>query len=254
VNPSARTAHIFDSYRKQEIDLASIKAVYFRRPELPGGDLEHHTAGELEFIRREILYTLEGIYRFLQDRFWLSSVYNIRNAENKIYQLIVAGQVGFQAPKSIVTSAPNMESRFLESIKYDAIIKPVWSGHVDEPKNSKIIFTNKIGKDISSQIDRVRACPAYFQQRIYNTADIRATIVGSKIFSCEIHTPGDPEEKVDWRNTDVVELQYKEIDLPKEVSESCLKMLNHFGLEFGAFDFIKTGSGEFIFLEVNPNG
>ena len=30
--------------------------------------------------------------------------------------------------------------------------------------------------------------------------------------------------------------------------------MKHFNLEFGAFDFILSKSGELYFLEVNPNG
>lgn len=33
-----------------------------------------------------------------------------------------------------------------------------------------------------------------------------------------------------------------------------LAYMRHFALNFGAFDFIETPQGDFVFLECNPNG
>lgn len=58
---------------------------------------------------------------------------------------------------------------------------------------------------------------------------------------------------VDWR-IDQSNNKYELIDIPKEIKEKCLKMMDIMNLKFGAFDFIVDRNENYIFLEVNPNG
>ena len=44
------------------------------------------------------------------------------------------------------------------------------------------------------------------------------------------------------------------MELPKNVGNFCSSMLAHYGLHFGAFDFIYSKEGKYFFLELNPNG
>ena len=39
-----------------------------------------------------------------------------------------------------------------------------------------------------------------------------------------------------------------------EVCNLCIRLLNDFQLNYGAFDFIVNENNQWIFLEVNPNG
>ena len=49
-------------------------------------------------------------------------------------------------------------------------------------------------------------------------------------------------------------LPHRIIDLPLHLIDKCYRMLSELGLQYGAFDFILDKSGNYIFLEVNPNG
>ena len=62
------------------------------------------------------------------------------------------------------------------------------------------------------------------------------------------------EGKIDWRQGYDHGLRYEPYDLPNDISEKCIKFLERMRLNFGAFDFIVTPSGEYVFLECNPNG
>jgi MvdD pre-ATP grasp domain len=92
---------IVDKGKDLVIDLQQIRSIYFRRPQIPSVQNYDASNGEKQFILREITYTLEGLYSILFERFWISPVFSIRKAENKIYQLILAKQLGFMIPKSI---------------------------------------------------------------------------------------------------------------------------------------------------------
>ena len=49
-------------------------------------------------------------------------------------------------------------------------------------------------------------------------------------------------------------LPYKYIELPENVKNFCSDMLKYYNLNFGVFDFIYSKKGEYVFLELNPNG
>jgi glutathione synthase/RimK-type ligase-like ATP-grasp enzyme len=47
---------------------------------------------------------------------------------------------------------------------------------------------------------------------------------------------------------------YELHQLPQEVESQCVHLTRALGLAFGAIDLILTPQGEYVFLEINPNG
>jgi len=92
--------------------------------------------------------------------------------------------------------------------------------------------------------------PVFVQERIPNYADIRITIVGSKIFSAAIKNNSG---EVDWRKPEIVK-SYERIELPTELAGQLLKLNRELGLIYSAIDLIQTPEKEFYFLEINPVG
>jgi hypothetical protein len=82
--------------------------------------------------------------------------------------------------------------------------------------------------------------------------DVRLTVVGDRFFAVAIHTDSG-NAYIDWRS-DYSSLRYESIDTPDDVHDAVIALLNRLGLPFGAFDFVVTPEGEWVFLEVNPNG
>jgi glutathione synthase/RimK-type ligase-like ATP-grasp enzyme len=42
--------------------------------------------------------------------------------------------------------------------------------------------------------------------------------------------------------------------LPTQIEERCIALVEAYGLSFGAIDLVRRTSGEYVFLELNPNG
>ena len=42
--------------------------------------------------------------------------------------------------------------------------------------------------------------------------------------------------------------------MPDDIAGKCIRYLKLMRLKFGAFDFVVTPTGEYVFLECNPNG
>lgn len=60
--------------------------------------------------------------------------------------------------------------------------------------------------------------------------------------------PGRPQPRVSPASS------YLPHALPKEVQVKCIKLLQTFGLFYGAIDLIRTVDGTYVFLEMHPFG
>lgn len=243
---------IFDSNQDKLIDLTQFTSVYYRRPELPIILNKGLTKGELRFIQNELIFNLEGVYKILRNAYWVSPLYSIREAENKIYQLHLAKSLGFNIPNSIISnSASDVRSFYIEN-KQECIIKPVKSGLIEDTHNSKIVFTNKL-KKLPESDTKIRMSPNFLQSEIKKKGDIRVIVVGKKVFSTFINSQIRKSTKTDWRKGETP-LEHKRIDIRKKLENKCITLLKKLNLKYGAIDFILDKSDNFIFLEINPNG
>lgn len=245
---------LIDHQRNQKLSLSSVKSVYYRRPGLPEINAGSLSEGEVEFIRREIAYVLEGIYKILSNRFWISPVAFIREAENKIYQLLVARDIGFEIPKSLITTSQDKAEAFLKGLRGDCVIKPIRNGKVDDPGKPMVVFTSLITDDDIGLLDGVNDCPTYLQSKIEKAADIRVTVVGKRVFPAKIFSQEFQETMIDWRKGENAKIKHERIELPPEIEGKCIELTERLGLHFGAIDFVLDKGMRYVFLEINPNG
>lgn len=242
--------HLLDNDSEIIIDLLQIKTVYYRRPLLPKINNENLTKGEEYFIQSEIINYLEGLYKILKNAFWISSVYSIREAESKIYQLQIAKELGFTIPRSLLTNDKDCALHFTKNI--ECIVKPIKTGYIQDEDQERLIFTT-LFKDYE-QLDRIQFCPTYFQEFINKVADIRVTVIGEKVFAAKIHSQEHEETKIDWRKAEKLKLRYEKINLTSELESLCIKLTKKLSLNFGAIDLVEDMKGDYYFLEINPNG
>jgi hypothetical protein len=236
----------------KNINLNEIGYVYFRRPLIvdPPMDLCQEN---YEYFWNEHSAILEGIYHILSNAKWLNNVFNIRMAENKVNQLVLAKSIGFLIPKSLITNIPNDAQKFISSNK-STVFKSIKCGLVSENNTtSRVLFTTKVDKKYIENIKSIFSLPTYFQEEIIKYSDIRVTIVGNSIFSAEIDSQTNENTITDWRNSRDI-LPHKIIKLPSEISDKCFELCHKLKLNFGAIDLIKDQNNNYWFLEINPNG
>ena len=217
-----------------------INAIYYRKPLLPNlNDFEY---GYIKMISKDIISIINGFVDAF-DRNVLSKPSNLRKAENKIYQIRIAREVGFNFPE---TSIGTNKVKMNELIRKSAVIKPLTTGKVINGSLCDIIQTSTINEYIEEDISLT---PLYIQNYIEKDYELRITIVNNKVFPVKIVSYNN----VDWR-VNQEKNKYILESIPKEIEMKCFKMLNLMNLKFGAFDFIVDKTGKYIFLEVNPNG
>jgi len=248
---STQTFHLTDQYTGQNVDLLRITSVYLRRPEIRT-DFPDVTAGEANFLRSEFAALLEGLYAILDGAFWFNRVAEIRQAENKMLQLLVAARIGFSIPGSLITDIPSSAEQFYHKQVEKCIAKPIRAGLVAAGDDERIIFTNKVALD-ERNLDRIGAFPIYLQRLVEKKYDLRITVVGNEIFAAKIHSQSNDDSRIDWRNTAEI-LEHTRYDLPSDVAAKCVALTKALGLNFGAIDMVVDEDGEYLFLEINPNG
>jgi len=244
---------ITDHRKDFTLALKNVSAVYFRRPSLP-----EYTAnlspGEKAFLMREAECLLEGMYRHLQDRFWLNNVFDIRWLENKPFQLKLAKEIGLPVPPFCISTDTEKCRSFIKQHE-KVIFKPLKTGFIDEGKErlGKILYTTRVDKKFISELDSLSDIPIYLQQEIDKECDVRVTVVGNEAFAAKIFSQEAAESETDWRKSNDIP-RHEAYELPDNIREKCLELCSMANLKFAAIDLILDKAGNSWFLEINPNG
>jgi len=237
---------------KRNVDISDIKAVWYRRPAKFEFPSEFSPAIHV-FAEEESTATIRGLWQIL-DCLWVNHPENNRKAELKINQLIVASKAGLIIPNTLITNDPKEARKFVK--KYSdkrVIIKRLGSGLILGENEASGIYTSLVKEDDIKNINRVKYTPTLFQEYVPKDLELRVIIIGKQVFAIEIHSQQSDKGKIDWRK-DTLNLPHRVHNLPTEIEQKLLTVVNNFGLNFGAIDIILTPDGKYVFLEINPNG
>lgn len=229
--------------------ISSFDSVWFRRPKLP--ELSTQNESERIFLMSDYDSLLENIYLLINSNKWLSHPKDVYRAENKLLQLKTAQSIGIQIPPTLVTNNHEKLRKFISRQNNNVIIKPIRQGRILHGDGFKTIFTNKIDLDKIQGISEFDLTPCIFQKCISKLYEIRVTVVGDKVFSAKINSQATNETKIDWRKE---KIPFEKYELPKDISDKCIAITKRLNLSFGAIDIIRNQEGEYVFLEINPNG
>lgn len=248
--PSASRTVI--SWEEQEIDLAEVGSVWYRRP----GNLnlpEELTPKEAEWLKGEAAALINGIYANT-DALWVSEPHLLRRADLKLLQLRLARELGFRTPEYLVTNDPDKARSFIDAHPAGVIIKGLWKPMILTEERAGMIYTHLVTPEDLEQLDSVRYGPTFFQALVPKSRDIRVTVIGDEIFPAGIDSMLVKEARIDFRAAEMMDLPHEPVTLPAPVAEACLAIVKRLGLNFGAIDLLETPDGDYVFLENNPNG
>jgi glutathione synthase/RimK-type ligase-like ATP-grasp enzyme len=93
-----------------------------------------------------------------------------------------------------------------------------------------------------------------FQAYVPKRLELRITVVGRQVFAAEIHSQLSRRTEHDWRHYNIDQTPYRPHRLPDAVQAQCIRLVEHFGLCYGAIDLVLTPDDRYVFLEINPTG
>ncbi|MBI3633552.1 MAG: hypothetical protein HY226_04640 [Candidatus Vogelbacteria bacterium] len=235
-------------YNNSFLCLNAIGSAWYRRTTLISDDSKDGAAQiGLDAERKAIQGAL---WEMLPDQRWLNAPEQIRKAERKISQLLVAQQIGFDIP---VTTVTNQWQTIHTALPSEIICKASYSVMYDG-SGFKALFTTPFENNPATLPLDHNPFPGLWQPYLSKAREWRVTVVGDEVFEATIYT--SDEAKDDWRKHQnyANRVEFRSESLPDNVQEKCLQYLDRFGLRFGAFDFVEDHDGRIVFLECNPNG
>ena len=232
-----------------------IQAVYFRQPVSPDVSVDLPESDRV-FARREANELLRSLWRLIDRGKWLNHPQKLWLASNKVEQLTVAQRLGFKIPATCVSASEPTVRRFIETCEGSVICKAVKHGFLRQGRTVQVATTQRVGPEFLDTFRDYAPVPMIFQQEVTKTFDVRVTVVGDNVFATAIHSQEHPETVVDWRVWDVLDfdLRHEAIRLPSCLDELCRRITRHYDLKYAAIDLIKADRGDYVFLELNPNG
>ena len=145
---------------------------------------------------------------------------------------------------------------FFSKHREEVIVKPLGRAYIERPKDEcdSVIFTNPVRAcDLEDLTDLAR-CPTLFQQAIRKSSDVRITVVDTDIHAIELIATDDGQQRCDIRRNNMMDVKYRAIVLPENVTAGLRKLVTFYGLRFAAIDMAIAEEGQWYFFEINPNG
>jgi MvdD family ATP-grasp ribosomal peptide maturase len=237
-----------------EFDLREVTAVWHRRlnfgAHLPAGldrQLRYASLGEVSAAAHGMLASLKA--------FRMDHLSHIRHAENKQLQLQAARELGLNIPRTLTTNHPAAARAFAKSCERGTVTKMLSSFAIYDEGKELVVFTNPVKPEDLADLSGLSLCPATFQELLPKSLEIRVTVVGHRVMSASLDSQASERAAHDWRRDGRRMLQdWQPYQLPEEVEEKILRLMDYFSLNYGAIDIILTPDDQHVFLELNPSG
>ncbi len=178
---------------------------------------------------------------------WVNHPSANARAAYKPHQLAAATRCGLTVPRTLITNDPQVARRFAASCPDGAVYKTLDGAPAVDGWTH---FTTPVTADQIT--DGVAATAHLFQERVPKAFEVRLTVVGEEFFAARIDAHSDITRQ-DWRR-DYDALTFAPIQTPTQVRANVARLMAQLDLHYGALDLIVTPDGEWVFLEVNPNG
>ena len=170
---------------------------------------------------------------------------------DKLMQLSAARSAGLRVPDTVFTNDPAPIKELFERCEGNMVVKLHGALSKSMEGNTPFFPTTRLSAKDMQRLDELAYCPMIFQEYIPKAYELRIVYVDGDFFTGKI--PHE-QDTTDWRALKGGNIEWQPYQLPEDVEENITRMMHNLGLTFGAIDMIRQPDGEYIFLEVNPQG
>lgn len=246
---------VYLDYQGVRVAIHDVEAVWYRRSHNLGSGLTEVL--EKEFLSSaygEIRTTLFGMLESL-NCFQISKFSQYRRLDSKEEQMKIASHLGLKVPETCITNNPQEAKRFVKQRPNGVISKMQSSFAIMKDGVENVVFTNLVKEEDLNDIDSLQYCPMQFQEKLDKKLELRVTLVGDEVFAFAVDSQKSEIAKLDWRKDGNALLEdWVPYELPIEVKEKLLQMMDIYQINYGAVDIIVTPNDEYYFLEINSAG
>ena len=225
----------------RRIAFEEIRSIWARRVGWPRPGPEVRDPVDRGFIVREWDAAIDGLLTSAGIEV-VSPVW-AQNAAVKPLQLALARRAGLRVPDTLVSNDREAVERFVDEHGGRVVHK------VLTVATEGIAETRAWRQGDRAALPDLAYTPTIFQERIDAAFDVRATVIGSEIFTMRIAVaPGTVDSRFDF------DAECEPMALPSNIEDKLHRLMKDLNLVFGAIDLRVTPEGEFVFFEVNPQG
>ncbi|MBY8884108.1 ATP-grasp ribosomal peptide maturase [Streptomyces sp. PTM05] len=229
--------------------LEEVRAVYYRRPGLPGLEPQIPAAYRA-WARAQAVVGMVQVLSSLPV-VWMHHPDVYRSCAHKPGQLAAATAAGLPVPRTLITNDLAHARRWAIGIGGPLVCKPVASASITLPGRPLMILPTR--RLEPNELDESIELTAHLlQEWVPKAYEVRLTVVGDQMFPVAIHARS-AAARVDWRS-DYDALDYEPVALPDAVADSVRRFMAGYRINYGAFDFAVTPGGKWVFFECNPAG
>ncbi len=194
-----------------------LRAVYYRAPIYLRDIYRPNIPAEEQLYRTQWAAFIRNL-SFFNNAIWINNPISTFSAENKLFQLKVAKNIGFLCPQTIVTNTK--EIGLENEIEY--IVKSLDTAVLRIDDKEAFVYSNIVkGEEISRS--SLNLAPIVLQNYIYPKIDIRVTVIGRRVYSVRIMKDNLGIDG-DWRR-EKDNVKFVPFNLPKETEEKCIRIV-----------------------------
>ena len=166
----------------------------------------------------------------------------------------MASEVGLIIPPTLVTNNPDAAREFFSQVQGRMVSKLLTAIARSMESPEFFLYTSRVKAEDLEEAESLRYCPMVFQAEIPKQLELRVVVVNGQTFVGALESSQYNHSAVDWRRPGIDPGAWQHHTLPDSLLQQLQIFMANLGLNFGAFDFILTPAGEYVFLEVNPGG
>lgn len=237
--------------------MAEFGSIWYRRPKR-WPELENIRECDRSCLQIEWRRFHENLYSIsagISDALWVNSPPAAHRADQKLLQLDVARRCSLPIPETLVSNDVRDIRAFLMrhvEVVHKTFVPHVWQNGDTGELNAS--WTSRLRPEDLEHEASIALAPAIYQSRVRKGSDLRVVTIGDSMFAFEIRY-ADGRIPVDWRKeSSVVELDVRLIELPESYLRKLRLLMWHLGLSYGCIDLVRDVNGNLYFLEVNQAG
>ncbi len=223
-------------------NVRDLDVIWWRRPPSTQSVSEvYDDPNHLELINNDCAAAVVGLTEVAFRGIWVSTPSSTRRAENKIVQLHTAQACGLRVPRTLITQDPVVLGDFIKGIGTPIVVKALRGPlHVGVPTSSFL-------PEHLSRTEAIRAAPAIYQEYVPGSMHLRVHCFGTHVLTASIES-----NELDWRGD--LTVPFRPFGLPGDIRSKLQRVLRALGLRMGIFDLKVSPTGEYYWLELNPQG
>jgi hypothetical protein len=231
---------------RETIDLSRAGTIWYRRPRLPRPPVLV-VDGDCAFAAAEWNAAIDGLWATCPARFVSDPA--CQRSASKSRQLRVAADVGLAIPDTLITSSAADARAFVAQHGGRVIHKALTA------PSDRFLATKRWSDADAAALDDLPLAPTIFQEEVRGSIDLRITMIGERFFAADFPTSTLESPEAQWiDNRLILDFQYRKHALPADVEAGLRTLTQGLGLSFGTIDMKIDASGEYVFLEINPQG